>query len=298
LEIRFEEGLRLNTDKLQPLARPASFSGIIIAWTVVLLVSDLPDALWQSSAGATPAWLFWAKIGILIVMMISGWVQKQIYSLRSFFILLLIFALGAKALRRLGLTLSYAQQGERAGWLIRMATFEASRLLLAAVMVAALMVMGKRRSDLFLVKGDLRKWKRPGVILALSIMVLTFFYLRYNLPSAAVLVKALPLIPLALLFAALLAFDEEVRCRATLLSSLHTVVGKSHAIMITSFFFGMGHYFGGVPSGVEGFLIAGALGWLWATIMLETGGVYMSWLIHFLNNVPTVVSWAIASMSR
>jgi len=288
----------LNTEKLQPIAKPASFSGVVIAWTVVLVVSDLPDALWQSLAGATPAWLFWAKIGILFVMMLLGWIQKQLFSLRSFFILLLIFALGAKALKWLGLTLSYVQQGERAGWLLRMAVFEGTRLLLAAVMVAALIVMGKRRQNFFLVKGDLRKWKSPGIILALFIMFLTFFYLRYNLPSSAVLVKAWPLMLLALFFAALLAFDEEVRCRATLLSSLHTVVGKGHAIMITSFFFGMGHYFGGVPSGVEGFLIAAALGCLWATIMLETGGVYISWLIHFLNNVPTVISWAIASISR
>jgi len=41
----------MNTNSTQSTAKPASFSSIIIAWTVVLLVSDLPDAIWQALAG-------------------------------------------------------------------------------------------------------------------------------------------------------------------------------------------------------------------------------------------------------
>jgi membrane protease YdiL (CAAX protease family) len=286
----------MNTNSTQSTAKPASFSSIIIAWTVVLLVSDLPDAIWQALAGATPTWLFWVKVGILFVMILLGWVWKRPYSLHPFFILLLILAAGRKVLNSLGLTPSYVAQGEQAGVLLRMAQFEGSRLLLTAVMVTALLIMGKRRQDFFLAKGNLKKWKRPGIIIALFIMVLTFLFFDYDLPSAAIL-KALPLMPAALLFAALAAFDEEVRSRATLLPHLYDVVGKNHAIMITAFYFGMGHYFGGVPSGVEGFFIAGALGWLYATMMLETRGVFMPWLNHFLTNIPTFIFWAIGSIS-
>jgi len=286
----------MNTNSTQSTAKPASFSSIIIAWTVVLLVSDLPDAIWQALAGATPTWLFWVKVGILFVMILLGWVWKRPYSLHPFFILLLILSAGRKVLNSLGLTPSYVAQGEQAGVLLRMAQFEGSRLLLTAVMVTALLIMGKRRQDFFLAKGNLKKWKRPGIIIALFIMVLTFLFFDYDLPSAAIL-KALPLMPAALLFAALAAFDEEVRSRATLLPHLYDVVGKNHAIMITAFYFGMGHYFGGVPSGVEGFFIAGALGWLYATMMLETRGVFMPWLNHFLTNIPTFIFWAIGSIS-
>ena len=88
-----------------------------------------------------------------------------------------------------------------------------------------------------------------------------------------------------------------MRSRATLLPHLHDVVGKKHSIMITAFFFGMGHYFGGVPSGVQGVFITGALGWLYATMMLETKGLFMPWLNHFLTNVPTFVFWTIGSVS-
>lgn len=286
----------MNTNSTQSTAKPASFSSIIIAWTVVLLVSDLPDAIWQALAGATPTWLFWVKVGILFVMILLGWVWKRPYSLHPFFILLLILSAGRKVLNSLGLTPSYVAQGEQAGVLLRMAQFEGSRLLLTAVMVTALLIMGKRRQDFFLAKGNLKKWKRPGIIIALFIMVLTFLFFDYDLPSAAIL-KALPLMPAALLFAALAAFDEEVRSRATLLPHLYDVVGKNHAIMITAFYFGMGHYFGGVPSGVEGFFIAGALGWLYATMMLETRGVFMPWLNHFLTNIPTFIFWTIGSIS-
>ncbi len=88
-----------------------------------------------------------------------------------------------------------------------------------------------------------------------------------------------------------------MRSRAALLPLLYDVVGKHHSIMLTAFLFGMGHYFGGVPSGLEGFFIATALGWLYATMMLETRGIFMPWPNHFLTNVPTFIFWAISSAS-
>ncbi len=288
----------MNTNSPQSTANIVSFSSTIIAWIVVLLVSALPDAIWQALSGATPTWLFWVKVGGLFAIIFLGYVWKQLYYLRPFFFLLLILVAGGKALTFWGMTPSYVARGEQGGLLLRMAQFEGSRLLLTAAMVAALLVMGKQRQDFFLVKGNLKKWMRPGIILALSIMVLTFLFFDYDLPSVATLIKALPLMPAALLFAMLAAFDEEMRFRATLLPHLDAVVGKNHSIMITAFFFGMGHYFGGVPSGIEGFFIAGALGWLYATMMLETRGIFMPWLNHFLTNVPTFIFWAVSSISR
>jgi len=287
----------MNSNGLQSTAKLASFFGTIIAWTIVLLVSDLPDAVLQAVAGTIPIWLFGVKVGILFVIIMLGWLLKRLYSLRPFFILLLILTAGRKALTYLGMTSSYVSQGEPAGLLLRLAEFEGARLLLTVVMIVALIIMGMRRQDFFFVKGDLRKWKWPGIVLGFSIMILTFLFFEYDLPSAATMIKILPLILATLPFAALAAFDEEMWSRATLLPYLYRVVGKNHAIMITAFYFGMGHYFGGVPSGVEGFIIAGSLGWLYATMMLETRGIFMSWLNHFLTNVPTFIFWAVGSIS-
>ena len=47
---------------------PVSLS--IFTWAVVLLVSDLPNAVWQASGGEPPAWLFWVKIGLLVVIIL------------------------------------------------------------------------------------------------------------------------------------------------------------------------------------------------------------------------------------
>lgn len=286
----------MNTNSIQSTVQPASY-GTIIAWTVVLLFSDLPDAIWQALAGAPPTWLFLLKAGCLFAIILVGGVWKPLHSLRPFFILLLIFSVLRKASMSLGLTLDYAQRGEGRGLLLRMAQVEAARLLSAAVMVAAALVMGKRRQDLFLAKGDLTRWKRLGIILALSILVMAFFFYGYDLPSAATLLQALPLIPGALLFGALVSFDEEIRCRATLLPHLSDVVGSNQAILITTFFFSISHYFGGIPSGVEGALVTGALGWLFAIMMVQTRGVFMPWLNHFMSNVPTYLFWAIGAVS-
>jgi hypothetical protein len=285
----------MHANHLQSIAKPASFSDIVNAWAVVLLASDLPDAIWQALGRKVPTWLFWAKVAGLSVMIVEGRARKRLYSLCPFFLLLLISIVGRKVVGYLGWTPSYVAQG-KADLLLRLLQFEGLRLLQTTVMVAALLVMGKTRQDFFLASGDLKKWMGPGIILALSIMVLTFLFFDYNLPSTATLVKALPLMSAALPFAALAAFDEEMRNRATLLPLLCDVVGKNHAVMITAFFFGMGHYFGGVPSGIEGFFIAAVLGWLYAIMMLETRSVFMSWFNHFFTNVPTFIIWVIGSI--
>jgi hypothetical protein len=281
----------MNASAIRPTDRPAQRSDVVVAWTVVLLTSYLPDALWQGWVGAIPAWLFWVKAGGLFSMIVAGLKWKWSHSLRPFFILLLILVGGRRVLEHLGMTLTFVAEGGQSRLLLRLAQLESSRLLLAAVMIVAALVMGKRRQDLFLAKGDLTRWGRPGIVLALSIMVLTFLFFDFRLPPTGTLHTALGLIPAALLFAALAAFDEEARSRATLLPYLYEVVGKNHSIMMTAFVFGMGHYFGGAPSGIVGVMIAGALGLLWATMMLETKGVFLPWLSHFLTNVPTFLMW-------
>jgi len=61
-------------------------------------------------------------------------------------------------------------------------------------------------------------------------------------------------------------------------------VGREQALWLTSFFFGVGHYYG-VPYGVVGVLLAGFLGWFLGKNMVETGRVAWAWFIHFLQDV-------------
>ena len=48
----------MDTIKLQSEERVAALSDTAIAWTVVLLVSDLPEAIWQAAGGIIPGWLY------------------------------------------------------------------------------------------------------------------------------------------------------------------------------------------------------------------------------------------------
>jgi membrane protease YdiL (CAAX protease family) len=100
-------------------------------------------------------------------------------------------------------------------------------------------------------------------------------------PSLSDFLQALPLLPVALFIAVINAFNEEFTLRAAPLSQLWATLGKQQALMITTAFFGLGHFYG-IPSGVLGVLLSSFLGWFLGKSMLETRGFFWAWLIHFL----------------
>jgi hypothetical protein len=51
---------------------------------------------------------------------------------------------------------------------------------------------------------------------------------------------------------------------------------------VPAIWFGLGHYYGGIPSGVFGFVQSDLLGALLGRIMLDTRGMGWSWAIHVL----------------
>ena len=104
---------------------------------------------------------------------------------------------------------------------------------------------------------------------------------------------ALPWLPLILLSAALNAFSEEVMYRAVPLGMLFPAVGPGHAIWLTSLWFGLGHYYGGIPSGPVGLVQAGLLALLLGKAMLDTRGLGWSWIIHV--SIDTVIYIFIAA---
>ena len=112
-------------------------------------------------------------------------------------------------------------------------------------------------------------------------------------PRRETILRALPLLPVALLLAAINAFTEEAYYRASLLSTLHETVGKTHALLLTVVFFGLGHWLYGSPPGIVGFLMVGFLAWLLGKSMLETKGILWPWFIHFLPDVVIFISYAL-----
>ncbi|PKO04404.1 MAG: hypothetical protein CVU41_17150 [Chloroflexi bacterium HGW-Chloroflexi-3] len=105
------------------------------------------------------------------------------------------------------------------------------------------------------------------------------------------LVKAIPLLPAALLFAAINAFNEEMYYRAPMLSTLPRVIGKHQAMMFNAIFFGLAHFLYGSPPGIIGAAMTGFLAWLICKSMLETKGLTWPWLIHFLPDAMIFFSY-------
>ena len=280
---------------------------LVIVWVVALLASSLDVILWKEIAGAVPEWLPWIHAVALMIVFGATFFIPTFKVLRGFvLILVIIFFLGFGGGWEWGLipfirdTSAWAAWEAGAPWALSTISLHLLRLTPAIVILGFLLFSGKKRSDLFLIKGQMNApieptrllgikkqepWTRTGIIFALVFSFATLFYLiassTFSLNS---LQQALPLIPVALFIAAINAFNEEFTLRAAPLSELWQVMGKGHALAITSLFFGIGHFYG-VPSGLLGILLATFLGWFLGKSMLETKGFSWAWLIHFLPDV-------------
>lgn len=289
---------------------------IATAWVATLLASSLDVILWKELTGGIPYWLPWIHVVALTTIFVLTLILPQIRSLRKFTtILLIIFLLGFGGGWQWGLipylreTAIWVNWETQAPWALSAISTHLLRLLPALIILVFLLFSGRKRSDLFLVKGNVRApvepsrllgmkkpepWTRIGTIFAVIFASVTLIYLALsNFPSLRTLELALPLIPVAILIAAINAFNEEFTLRAAPLSELKNSVGKHQGLMITTLFFGLGHFYG-VPSGVLGVLLASFLGWFLGKSMLETKGFIWAWLIHFLPDVFIFTFFAFA----
>jgi len=283
----------------------------LFTWLVVLLVSDLPNAIWQALLGEQPTWIFWAKIGLLLALILISLVWKPIQTVRPYFFLLLVLMLALWGMNWFRRTAAYSQWENQVNWVVAMAGFQLLKLAVAFIMIVVLLLMGRQWKKFFLTRGQLNapiklrkadenpgkrsiSWGLLGLILGLFIAPLTLLFFGLgNLPTSSILIKALPYFPAALLFAATNAFSEELQFRASLLGDLQKIIGPDQAIWLTATFFGFAHYFGGAPAGIPGVLIAGLLGALFAKCMLGSKGMVVPWFVHFCQNAVIYAFWAI-----
>jgi hypothetical protein len=275
--------------------------------------------LWRELGGGVPYWLPWVHaIGLITIFAITL-VLPVLTRLRGFvLILLIIFFLGFGGGWQWGLiplvrgTSSWISWEAQAPWALSAISTHLLRLSPAIVILAFLTLSGKKRRDLFLVKGKINApvepskligmkkpepWTRVGTIFAVIFASVTLLYLTLaSPPPLNSIEKALPLIPVALLIAAINAFNEEFTLRAAPLSELWNTIGKQQALMITTLFFGLGHFYG-VPSGLLGVLLSSFLGWFLGKSMLETKGFSWAWLIHFLPDAFIFTFFAISAVA-
>ena len=243
-----------------------------------------------------------------MVILTMGW--KSIRPLRFFFLMLLVLVPAYQWLSAWLPTLPFWKQWFGQGeWVAGTAVVRIVKIGVAFLMMGILSFTGRQRGDYFLTKGQLNApaenvrwlrimkgtpWSHVGSVIAVCafVPVLAVLWLSDS-PSSAILTRALPYLPAAILFAAMNGFGEEMSLRAPLLAALQGQVDRRHVLMLTAVYFGLAHYSGSVSSGIIWVMFAGFLGWLMGRSMLETKGAFWAWLIHFMEDIPIFFFMAI-----
>lgn len=268
----------------------------ILAWSVTLLISLLPDILFKEITGAAPAWLFWTKIGLLGGCLALSLLWKPLRALWLFFVVLLLVHLLGWGVEKLLFNLNFL------GWFAGLPPFtrnllavQVPRAVTGGLIVLIMLALTGSFSCFFFVTGKLDApakpipfiltrppaWNRlgPAIAAAMSLGLLVFVLVFGHAPSLGMLPAVLPLLPWVLLFAASNAFGEEMLYRASWLAALENPLGSTQALLITAVYFGIAHFYG-VPYGLTGVLMAMLPGWLMGKAMLETRGFFWAWFIH------------------
>ncbi len=297
---------------------------LAVAWGVLLLVSILPTVILQEifkipvSFSARTI----ASLAVVLVALALTFIWQTIRPLRKYFIIFVVLFVAEWFFYGwMGNLPAIDPYMESKDFVPSLLSTQLLRMGVSLVMLGALIVIKKKRSEFYLVKGDLgatadpmpplmkqpASWRILGRELSLYISLGTLaFLLIAAFPSLSVQFKngalgsllgqVLVLMPLVLLFAAMNAFSEELTYKASFLSVLNDPVGKRQALLLMAAFFGIGHYYG-VPYGVIGVLMAGFLGWLLGKSMLETKGFLWAWFIHFLQDILIFSFMAIGSVT-
>ena len=268
---------------------------LIVAWISTLLVSRLPEIALREGFEADVPWINIAWIAMAATFVGLGAVLPAIRPFRAYFLIILTVLILTTVIDPLirGALLGGGAPADSDPQLRRLF---AERVLLAAYalgIVPVLGVMGYRGRDAYLTVGQLTatalrigrrdvSWAIVGPVAMVGLLAMTAaFGLSIVTPTADLWSRALPLLPIAWLAAALNAFSEEVLYRAGPLGPLARVIGPGAAVWILAVWFGLGHWYGGIPSGVMGLVLAGSLGLLFGKAMAETRGLAWPWALHF-----------------
>jgi len=287
---------------------------IILSWIVILLASSISLIFWREFGLGEPFWWPIVTLLVLSVIFLLTIVKKDLKPLRRFTaVILIIFLFGygggwqwgiIPAIRGSSVWIEWMNQMP---WALSSLITHLLRLSPALAVLGFLLLTGRRRKDFFLIKGEIRAqvepskligmkspepWTKIGSIFAIVFTIGTLMFLLFSkFPSVSDFIRVLPLLPVVILIAAINAFNEEFTLRAAPLSELWGVIGKKQALLITTVYFGLGHYYG-VPNGLIGIVLSAYLGWFLGKSLLETKGFFWAWIIHFFPDVVIFTFYA------
>ena len=280
---------------------------LIVAWAATLAASTLTLIPWRELLGGEPGWWWGATAIVVASLSASTLLVEGLRPIRGYLtIISLIFFLGFGGGWQMGLvplirgSKLWIDSVENASWAVSALTTHLLRLVIPLSILGYLLARGRSLRDIYLVKGEVsamaepsrligmnkpEPWTRIGSVFAVIFSAgMVAFALLSARPSMDVLIRVLPFVPIAAVIAVMNGFNEEFTLRAAPLSELVTTVGKDQALLMTTVFFGLGHFYG-VPPNLVGVTLAGFLGWFLGKSILETRGFFWAWLIHFVQDV-------------
>ncbi|MEZ4869440.1 MAG: CPBP family intramembrane glutamic endopeptidase [Caldilineaceae bacterium] len=281
------------------------------AWVAMLLMSRLPQIVLNEFFAIETSFV-WIWLGVALLLLAATYLWSTLKPLRGYLLIMAVMALITGPLD--GLLRHSARWAAwfdpQRGWAISFLGERLPLVIEAWILMVVLAGRGMPRQHFFLAVGDLRaaatglrlpglgrRWLLIGPCWAL-LLTLLFFFGTAAMTGAHLgeLPRVLPWLPAILLFALMNAFGEEFVYRAAPLSQLAPVVGKNQAIWLTAVWFGLGHFYGGIPSGPIGALLAGGIALLYGKAMLETRGILLPTVMHMLTDVAIYIFLASAAM--
>jgi len=291
----------------QPTTR-TSVTGL--AWITTLLISALPQIVVQEFLGVEVPWMPWAIVAVTAALWLASRVVGTLAPLERYLAVMVPVGLAIALIPTI--FQSQLWQTIVPPTAQPMLILLAERLVLAAFafgLIGVAFALGASRREAYLVVGDLNAptktrrrsggyygWLTVGTIAVVGIMLLMVWFLFPRLPDQINLAAALPFIGVGVVAAFLNAFWEEVAFRAVPLSMLQRAVGPSMGVLILAVYFGLGHFYGGIPPEWMGLIAAGAIGLLFGRAMIETKGLAWPVGLHFAGDLVIFTVLAIASV--
>jgi membrane protease YdiL (CAAX protease family) len=280
------------------------------AWISTLLISRLPEIVLLEIFGISVAWMPWAVVAMTAVLWAVSRVVAALQPLSRYFVVMTVVAALVAIIPWIFASEPWQSISPPTGHPIVILLAERLLLALLAFMVIGVVVLlGTRPREAYLAVGDLRapttsrkpgskellRWSTFGPIMVVFLVFVTAWTAGPLLRGQIDVVAALPFLGLAAIAALLNAFWEEVAYRAAPLSQLGRAVTPATGVFILAVWFGLGHYYGGIPSGLYGAVLTGAVALLFGRAMIETRGLGWPLALHFVGDLVIFSFLALAT---
>lgn len=130
-------------------------------------------------------------------------------------------------------------------------------------------------------------WYKTGASFLIVITLTTTLYMYVGVGDKLKWDLLPGMMPWILLFSLTNSFSEEIITRFSIVGMLDGIMPPVRIMWIAASVFGLVHYYG-APGGPIGVLMAGFLGWVLAKSVIETRGIGVAWLVHFVQDVVII----------